>query len=151
MATVRSILHVLETYQKARVVFVQTIADMATKPQNVEVLYNAGVIQLLKPLLLDTVPQIYQTAALGLGRLAGYNEEIAEAMVSQNVLPQVIRSFVEQNRYSKKAAATVLRAVAKHTPSLAQSVVDSGSLEHLVLCLEEFDPTVKETGASALG
>lgn len=44
-----------------------------------------------------------------------------------------------------------MKAVAKHTATLAQAVVDSGSLEHLVLCLEEFDPTVKEMGASALG
>lgn len=150
-ATTRSILHVLETYQKSRIAFVQTIAELATKPQNVEVLHNAGVMQLLKPLLLDSVPQIQQTAALGLGRLANYSEELAEAIVSQNILPQLVLSLKEQNRFSKKAAASVLKAIGKHTESLAQAVVDAGSLEHLVLCLEEFDPGVKEMGASALG
>lgn len=54
-------------------------------------------------------------------------------------------------RYYKKAAAFVLRAVAKHSPELAQAVVDAGSLEPLVLCLEEFDPSVKESAAWALG
>jgi hypothetical protein len=44
----------------------------------------------------------------------------------------------------------VLKAVAKHSPDLAQAVVESGSLDSLVLCLEEFDPAVKETAASAL-
>lgn len=45
----------------------------------------------------------------------------------------------------------MLRAVAKHSPELAQSVVDSGALEALVMCLEEFDPSVKEAAAWALG
>ena len=54
-------------------------------------------------------------------------------------------------RFYKKAAAFVLRAVAKHSPELAQSVVDSGALEALVMCLEEFDPSVKEAAAWALG
>ena len=45
----------------------------------------------------------------------------------------------------------MLRAVAKHSAPLAQAVVDAGALEGLVLCLEEFDPTVKEAAAWALG
>ena len=71
-------------------------------------------------------------------------------------------------RFYKKAAAFVLRAVAKHSPELAQasllnclmctiinvslqSVVDSGALEGLVICLEEFNPGVKEASAWAMG
>ena len=45
----------------------------------------------------------------------------------------------------------MLNAIAKHTPELAQAVVDVGAVRQLVLCLEEFDPVVKEIGASALG
>ena len=41
--------------------------------------------------------------------------------------------------------------MAKHSPQLAQSVVDCGALEALVVCLEEFDPGVKEAAAWALG
>ena len=41
--------------------------------------------------------------------------------------------------------------MAKHSPQLAQSVVDCGALDSLVICLEEFDPTVKEASAWALG
>lgn len=54
-------------------------------------------------------------------------------------------------RFYKKAAAFVLRAVAKHSPELAQAVVDCGALDALVICLEEFDPGVKEAAAWALG
>lgn len=45
----------------------------------------------------------------------------------------------------------MLRSVAKHSPELAQAVVDSGALDALVPCLEEFDPSVKESAAWALG
>lgn len=64
--------------------------------------------------------------------------------------PQVY-SLAEQNRFYKKAAGFCLRAVAKHSPELAQAVIDSGALDSLVTCLEEFDPGVKEAAAWCLG
>jgi HEAT repeat protein len=105
---------------------------------------------LLRPLLLDNVPSIQQSAALALGRLASYSDELAEAVVNNEILTQLVVSLAEQNRFYKKAAAFVLRAVAKHSATLAHAVVDSGALEALVICLEEFDPSVKEAAAYAL-
>uniref|UniRef100_A0A672KEM6 Sperm associated antigen 6 n=1 Tax=Sinocyclocheilus grahami TaxID=75366 RepID=A0A672KEM6_SINGR len=52
---------------------------------------------------------------------------------------------------STEAATFVLRAVAKHSPELAQAVVDCGALDALVISLEEFDPGVKEAAAWAIG
>lgn len=74
---------------------------------------------LLRPLLLDNVPSIQQSAALALGRLASYSEDLAENVVSNEILPQLVQSLGEQNRFYKKAAAFVLRAVAKHSAQLA--------------------------------
>eukprot|EP00435_Cladocopium_sp_Y103_P033447 s720_g8.t1 len=166
----RAVLQTFEEYQKARVTFVQTVADLATRPQNIDALQNAGVMALLRPLLLDNVASIQQSAALALGRLANFNETLAESVVTHEVLPQLVYSLAQQNRFYKKAAAFVLRAVAKHSAPLAQAVVDSGAMESLVLCLEEpptyrtehsdspcytfpqeFDPSVKESAAWALG
>ena len=70
-----SVLSVFETYQKARVAFVQSVADLATRAQNIEIMQNAGVMQLLRPLLLDNVPSIQQSSALALGRLANYSDD----------------------------------------------------------------------------
>lgn len=42
---------------------------------------------LLRPLLLDNVPSIQQTAALALGRLASYSDDLAEEIVSYDILP----------------------------------------------------------------
>lgn len=52
---------------------------------------------LLRPLLLDSVPSIQQSAALALGRLANYSDELAEAVVSNEILPQLVYSLSEQN------------------------------------------------------
>ncbi|XP_017672760.1 PREDICTED: sperm-associated antigen 6 isoform X2 [Lepidothrix coronata] len=120
----RQVLQVFEQYQRARTQFVQGVADLAARPQSIETLRSAGVVSLLRPLLLDVVPSVRQTAALGLGRLADYNVDLAEAVVKAGILPQLVRSLPEEN--------------------LAQAVVQSGALETLVICLEDFDPGVKE-------
>lgn len=88
---------VFEQYQKARLTFVQSVADLATRPQNIETLQNAGVMALLRPLLLDVVPSVQQTAALALGRLANYSDHLAEAVVRGEILPQLVYSLAEQN------------------------------------------------------
>jgi 3-methyladenine DNA glycosylase AlkD len=147
----RAVLQVFANYQAARTTFVQTVAELAHRPQNIEALQNAGVMALLRPLLLDTVPSIQQSAALALGRLANYSEALAEAVVMNEVLPQLVYSLNEQNRFYKKTAAFVLKSVAKHSPELAQSVVEAGALDALVACLAEFEPSVKEAAAWALG
>jgi Armadillo/beta-catenin-like repeat len=62
-----------------------------------------------------------------------------------------VHSLAAQNRFYKKAAGHCLRAVARHSPALAQAVVDAGALDGLVTCLEEFDPGVKEAACWCLG
>lgn len=54
-------------------------------------------MSLLRPLLLDMVPTIQQTAALALGKLANYNDDLAEAVVKGDILPQLVYSLAEQN------------------------------------------------------
>lgn len=43
------------------------------------------------------VPSIQQTAALALGRLASYSDDLAEAVVANEILPQLVYSLGEQN------------------------------------------------------
>lgn len=69
----------------------------------------------------------------------------------QRCLQAQVYSLANQNRFYKKAAAFCLRSVARHSPELAQAVVDCGALDSMVTCLEEFDPGVKEGAAWALG
>jgi len=53
----------------------------------------------LRPLLLDNVPSIQQSAALALGRIAGHSEELADAIVANEILPQLVYSLSEKNRF----------------------------------------------------
>lgn len=55
-------------------------------------------MSLLRPLLIDTVPTIQQTAALALGRLANHSDELAAAVVTDDILPQLVYSLADQNR-----------------------------------------------------
>ena len=84
----KSVLQHFEEYQKSRVKFVQTIAELSTRPQNIEALQKAGVMGLLRPLLLDNVPSIQQTAALALGRLASFSDNLAEEIVTNDIQPK---------------------------------------------------------------
>ena len=86
---------------------------------------------LLRPLLLDNVPSIQQSAALALGRLANFSDDLAEAVVQNEILPQLVYSLSEQNRFYKKAAAFVLRAIAKHSTT---SFCTGAGLHGLKLC-----------------
>jgi hypothetical protein len=96
-ATTRAVLAVFEKYQKDRLAFVQTIADLASRENNIEALQSGGAMTLLGPLLQDNVPAIQQAAALALGRLANYHQDLAQSVVDSDILPQLVYSLAEQN------------------------------------------------------
>jgi hypothetical protein len=98
--TSREIVEVFEKYQKARIKFVQTVAELANRPRNIKDLQAHGVMDLLRPLLIDVVPSVQQSAAQALGRLANYNDELAEAVVTGEILPQLVHALTQQNVFS---------------------------------------------------
>lgn len=80
-------------------------------------------MSLLRPLLLDVVPTIQQTAALALGRLANYNDDLAEAVVKGDILPQLVYSLAEQNVRFKKYISCMF-------------FVLFGILKNLIVCIQ---------------
>lgn len=74
-----------------------SVTSRATPSSCKKINFCLGVMALLRPLLLDNVPSIQQSAALALGRLANYSDELAEAVVSNEILPQLVYSLSEQN------------------------------------------------------
>lgn len=95
--TSKSTTQVFENYMKARVTFVQNIAELSQNPKNVEELIKNQVVPLLRPLLLDNVASIQHNAAQALGRLANYSPELATALVNGDILPQLVYSLSTQN------------------------------------------------------
>jgi HEAT repeat protein len=147
----RQLIQVFDKYQKARQEFVRTIAEQASRPENIPNLMGAGVLSLLRPLLLDSVSPIQQTAALALGRLANYQEKIAEQIVAANILPEIVAGLSSSDNYYKRNACFVIRTISRHSAALAQQCVDAGALDPLVKCFESFDTKVREASAWALG
>ncbi|KAG7209975.1 hypothetical protein KM043_011563 [Ampulex compressa] len=149
--TARSILQVFDQYQKARLFFVQSVADLAAKPNNIECLEAAGVLDLLQPLLTDIVPSIQHMAAIALGKLTNHDLRVAQAVVKKDILPQLLNGVEKQNKFYKRAALVVVRSIAKHSSEMASIIVHSVGLDAIVLCLDDFDSGVKEAAAWALG
>lgn len=145
------VISTFEAYQKARVAFVQNVAQLATREQNADLMENAGVLRLLKPLLHDNVPSVQQTAAVAIGRLASHNENVARDVVEEGILTDLVVSLGSENAYARKASAFVLRSVAKHSVELATTITkENGTIEALKSCLDDIDPAVKEAGVWAV-
>ncbi|XP_017798694.1 PREDICTED: sperm-associated antigen 6 [Habropoda laboriosa] len=149
--TARSILQVFDQYQKARLFFVQSVADFASKSNTIGCLEAAGGLDLLCPLLTDPVPSIQHMAALAIGKIANNNHRLAQAVIRMDILPQLLKNINKQNKFYKKAALFVLRAIAKHSSELTSIVIQSNGLDIIIVCLEDFDSGVKEAAVWALG
>lgn len=83
---------VFEQYQKARLHFIQSISDLANRPQSINHLLKYDVISKLCPLLEDSVPTIQQITAIVVGKIASFSQETAEMIVKANLIPIMIRS-----------------------------------------------------------
>ncbi|XP_053988925.1 sperm-associated antigen 6-like isoform X2 [Hylaeus volcanicus] len=149
--TARSILQVFDQYQKARLLFVQSVADFASRPNNIECLEAAGALDLLHPLLTDFVPSIQHMAAIALGKIASNDHRLAQAIIRKDILPHLLQNIDKQNKFYKKAALFVIRAIAKHSSELASIVIQNNGLDFVIHSLEDFDAIVKEAAAWALG
>ena len=150
----RAVIQPFEEYQRARVIFVQTVAALAggKDNRNVELLKRLDAIRLLGPLLTDPVISIKQYAALAIGTLAGADEEIASQVVNDDnghILNLILKSLETSNRFYKKTACRLLGKLSKWK-SLAAKVVSGGVISFLVSCLEDCDGEVKLFAASAL-
>jgi len=162
----RLIQHSIDEFERARLTFVHTMKDIAMGTamraennsqkarlehhENLGAMKASGVLALLRPMLFDPVVAIQQTATLTLGHLANHSVELAEAVVSIGVLPQLVEALQSQDdRLLKRFSAFVLRALAQHE-RLARAIVESGSLDALVSGLEDTSPPVREESARAL-
>ena len=145
-----SVLTTFTNYQKSRIQFVQSLAELSKRKENFEDITSLGGLLLLRPLITDVVPSIAQTACIALGRLAAESAEISNNIVQLDILPHIIQSMSEQSRLFKKCASFVLRSLARHTPELAQSVIANDGLSALTTVLDDHDPGVKEAGCWAL-
>ena len=55
------------------------------------------MLLLLRPLLLDVVPSVSQTACIAIGRMAENSPQIAQEIISLDILPDIVDSIAQQN------------------------------------------------------
>ena len=146
----QEVLDAFQDYQRARVLFVQRVANLARFPANVGMMQNAGVMNLLKPLLDDNVSSIQQGASVTLGRLASKSEKVAQAVGRAGLLEKVVKNLDSHVVNHKISAAYIIRAVSKHSPDLAADCVTMGAVPALKACLQHIDPGVKEAACWAI-
>ncbi|KXS16285.1 ARM repeat-containing protein, partial [Gonapodya prolifera JEL478] len=147
----RQLLSLFDRYQRERLLFAQSLAELAAREGTADALAAAGATRLLRPLMTDAVPAVQQAAAMAVGRMASWSEEVAGEVVREGIVEGLVGGLVDGNRFHKKACAFVLRSIAKHSPAHARSVADGGALPALARCIEDFDPQVKEGAVWAVG
>lgn len=149
----KAVIQPFEDYQKSRIMFVQTIAELARKKgDHIKSLKSFKVMDLLSPLLNDPVASIKQSAALAIGRLSKHDIELANKVIEDN--GRIIKLLLESdtnNKFYKKSTCFIIARVAHHGEKLAETLVKYDVISFLVKCLEEYDPTVKEAAAWGLG
>lgn len=74
----------------------QSVTDLSSKPNNINYLEAAGVINLLCPLLTD-VPSIQHMAVIALGKLANHDAKLAHTILKRNILSQLLKNIDKQN------------------------------------------------------
>lgn len=113
-------------------------------------LLDEDAFGMLKGLLHDKVATVQQTAALAVGRMANFSIELSEELVRTGILEHLTSSVRGSTVGHMKAAAFVIKSVAKHTESLCQCCIETQSCQTMVWCLEQIDVTVREAAATAL-
>ena len=116
MASTRAVLQVFEKYQKDRVAFVQTVAELATRPQNIEPMQSAGVMALLRPLLLDNVPRCVERDGVETRDRTRGARSRARAPIRRRVARGRSRAFATQKWHR---ARVELAASARFFPPVA--------------------------------
>ena len=130
----KAVIQPFEEYQKGRIMFVQTVAELANRPKHIDSLKSVDVMKLLGPLLSDPVTSIKQSAALAIGRLARHNKELANNVIDDNgrIIKLLLESFDTNNKFYKKATCFVISSVARHNEKLAETVVKHNAVNFLV-------------------
>ena len=113
-------------------------------------LLDEDAFGMLRGLLHDKVPTVQQTAALAVGRMAGFSTELSEELVKSGILEMLTASMRGSTAGHMKAGAFVIRSVAKHSEILCQCCVESGCCQTLSYCMEQLDTSVREAAAQSL-
>ena len=77
-------------YEQAKIDFVKKLAKYTDSTDCVEIFQASQTVALLKPLIVDTNPEIQLQASQTLIRLTEASEELANEVIETGILPQLV-------------------------------------------------------------
>ena len=135
-------------------------------PELAQSVVDCGALEALVSCLEEFDPGVKEAAAWALGYIARHNEQLAQSVVDAGAVPILVLSIqvcelilkffnwkpiIKEPELSlKRVAASALSDIAKHTPELAQTVVDAGAIAHLAQMILNPDAKLKGQVLSCL-
>eukprot|EP00695_Tsukubamonas_globosa_P001960 TRINITY_DN3033_c0_g1_i1.p1 TRINITY_DN3033_c0_g1~~TRINITY_DN3033_c0_g1_i1.p1 ORF type:complete len:188 (+),score=54.88 TRINITY_DN3033_c0_g1_i1:86-649(+) len=86
-----------------------------------------------------------------LAQIAKHSVELAELVVEGEIFPKIFLLLRDPDEVVRKNAATTIREIAKHTPNLAQWIVNQGGVGALVDYVSESRGNARLPGIMTLG
>lgn len=90
-----SLASIIARYERDRAAFAWAVADAARQEGNAAPLAALGAPALLLPMLTDPAETVAHTAAIALGRLAGYSRSVALALAKAGVVGTLVSEVVQ--------------------------------------------------------
>ncbi|XP_050528700.1 sperm-associated antigen 6-like [Daktulosphaira vitifoliae] len=152
MNSPKAVARVVENFNKSKLNFVQSLADLASREAHVECLRINLVIQLVSPLVTDPNPTIRTNLILLFSRMVGHSEASAKDILkSPHTITQIFECIIKENKYYKKNSMDFIKNICKHSSSIAIPVITKyGGVSAIMICMDDFDLLVRESALQAI-
>lgn len=156
MKDIRTISQTFDRFNRERLIFVQSVAELSRQDSNVAPLTQADAPQLLSILLQDsTSPAIQCSAAIAIGRMAQTSPTASEIFFANDIIPLLLKLLLNNNNDNNKspkekktllrrALWIALRNFAKQGDHFVDSVITGGGMKAAVNCIKGDNIEVKD-------
>lgn len=108
-----SVKNCVETYQRARLAFVQSMSGFADKPHTTDLLKEFNCVDLIVPLLHDLIPSIRHVALVTLAKIL-CSGKFAQEMLELDVMKTVLKELSTPNHKSENKHIRSYKKTALH-------------------------------------
>ncbi|KAI5751623.1 hypothetical protein M8J77_009284 [Diaphorina citri] len=148
MASSRCILVVFDSYQRAKINFLQNIYDFTVKKEpSVEQLLDLNIMQQITPLLTD-VPNVQNLALVTTVKLCAASEVIAKHILKKKVLERLDDEFECQPKEYRRNVLQIVKNISKYSDLTSELLTQAKHL--LTTSIHDLDTLQRELVLAAL-
>lgn len=155
----RAITQTFERFNREKLIFVQTVAELCRHEANARSLADVDGPILLHSLLSDASCRIRCSAALAVGRITQNSQQIAEYFVSCGSVPVLLTQLASTLTSSvpdatnqarrerlalRRACLLALRGIGRHTSALASTIIENDGISVAIDCSKTLESDGKE-------